>query len=143
MVAGVIPYASLPSPLPAGFAEACETALANAGFPTLIVRAPDGVHVSDVATVTKTISAYTGSAAELAYHKAQKQAALDDLLDNHFSEVAFIRNGIAINVTAAQEGAFKAGIKNNYRTIRAAIAAGTTVAIVNAIDATKGWPANP
>lgn len=140
---GTIPYSSLPSPIPSGLFLACETALANAGFSTLVSRAPEGIIVADVPTVTAAISAYAGSAAELAYHKAAKQLALDTAFNANFDLAAFIRGGTASNVTAAQVGTFLATITNNYRSMRAAIANAANVATVDAINIASGWPSNP
>lgn len=140
---GVIPYGSIPSPSPAGLLEACENALTAAGFAPYVTRAPDGVHVSDVPTVTVTISAYVGSAAQLAYTKAQKQTALDAAFDTNFDLTKFIRGGTATNITAANVGTFLATITNNYRSLRASIANAANVAAVNAININSGWPVNP
>ena len=142
MAAGIIPLGSIPSPFPAGLAEACEAALLAAGFSPTITVAPDGVHVSDVATVVATAQAYVGSAAELAFHKAQQQELLDAEFNANFDLAAFIRNGTATGITAAQVGTFLATITNNYRTLRASIAAATTVAQVQATNIAAGWPAN-
>jgi hypothetical protein len=75
--------------------------------------------------------------------KALKQAALDDQFDSKFDLTKFIRGGTATTITATNVGNFLAQITNNYRTLRAQIAAASTVAIVQAIDITAGWPANP
>jgi hypothetical protein len=143
MAAGIIPYNQIPSPVPAGLFEACEVALALAGFSTQATRAPDGVHVSDVPTVTATIASYVGSAAQLAYAKAQLQAALDAEFDANFDLSKFIRGGTVTGITAAQIGTFLATITNNYRTLRASIASAANVAAVNAINIASGWPSNP
>lgn len=142
---GIIAYANIPGwpAPPGGLFLACETALAAAGFGTFVTRAPDGLHVSDVPTVTATIASYSGSATELAYHKAQKQAALDAEFDANFDLADFIRGGTATNVTAANVGTFLATIINNYRTLRASIANATNVAAVDAINIASGWPNNP
>ena len=140
---GIIPYSALPNPVPAGLFEACEAALGAAGFSTTVTRAPDGVHVSDVPTVTATIAAYSGSATELAYHKVQAQTALDAAFNANFDLAAFIRAGTATGITATQVGTFLATITNNYRSLRAAIANAATVAAVNAVNIAAGWPANP
>lgn len=145
MAAGTIAYASIPGwPSPAaGLFEACEAALATAGFSTVVSRAPDGLHVSDVATVNTAMAAYSGGAAQLAYAKAQKQAALDTLLDNNFDLKAFIRAGTASNIALGAVDAFLRAIANNYRSKRTSIAGAANVAAVTAIDVTAGWPANP
>lgn len=79
----------------------------------------------------------------LGYAKAAKQAALDAFLDANFDFKAFIRAGTITTLTGAQVGTFIASISNNYRTIRANIAAAGTVGAVNAISINSGWPANP
>ncbi len=127
------------SPPPAGLAEA----LAAAGFrfwwEAGTGRCPDAAAVATQAFIT----AYAGSAAELTWTKAQKQTALDLLLDNNFDLKAFIRAGTSTTITGTNVGAFLATITDNYRTLRASIAAGATVAAVNAININAGWPANP
>lgn len=77
------------------------------------------------------------------YVKQKKQAALDAFLDANFDFKAFIRAGTVSNLTGAQVGTFIASSSNNYRSIKASIAAASTVAAVNAINVTTGWPANP
>lgn len=89
------------------------------------------------------IAAYPNSAAELAWHRAQKQAALDALFDANFDLAKFIRGGTLTTITGANVSAFLATCTNNYRTLRAAIVAGATVAVVDAINVSAGWPANP
>lgn len=79
----------------------------------------------------------------LANFQAQKQAQLDALFDANFDLPKFIRAGASTGVTAAGVGTFLAQITNNYRTLRASIAAAASVAAVAAIDVTTGWPANP
>lgn len=84
----------------------------------------------------------TASAATLPELKYIKQTALDTEFDDNFDIPAFIRGGTA-TVTAANVGNFIAQITNNYRTLRAQIAAAATPTALNAIDITSGWPANP
>lgn len=142
-MAGVIPTNSLPNPIPDGLVAACESALIAAGFSPLMSFAPDGVHVSDVATVNATMASYVGSAGQLAFNKAQKQAALDVLFDGNFDLSAFIKSGTSTAITAANVGTFLATITNNYRSLRAQIANASTLAILNAININSGWPSNP
>lgn len=136
-MSGIIAYANLPANLPA---EAFDQ-LAVSGIS--VARAPDGVHVSNLNGATTFLAAYKGSAGELAYAKLQKQQALDDFFNAHFDLAAFIRGGTATGITAANVGTFLATITNNYRTLRASIAAASTVAVVNVINVNSGWPANP
>lgn len=143
MGAGIIPYANVPHPIPDGLFLACEAALVAAGFSATVALAPDGIHVADVSTVTATMTSYAGSAAELAYHKAIQQAALDAIFSANFDLAAFIRSGTTVGITGVQVGTFLATITNNYRTLRAAIANATTVAQISAINVTAGWPNNP
>ena len=89
------------------------------------------------------INGYAGSAAQLTFAKADKQALLDDQFDQHFDLAKFIRGGTATTVTAAQVGTFLATITNNYRTLRASITAASTVAAVAAVNIASGWPSNP
>jgi hypothetical protein len=79
----------------------------------------------------------------LATVQAQKQALLDLMFDAKFDLKAFIRSGSATNIAAAGVGTFLATITNNYRSLRAQIAAAPTSAAVLAIDITSGWPVNP
>lgn len=79
----------------------------------------------------------------VADYQAAKQAQLDALFDIKFDLAKFIRAGTATTVTAANVGTFLSQITNNYRTLRASIAAAASVAAVNAIDVTAGWPSNP
>jgi len=92
---------------------------------------------------TSLISGYSGSAAELSWHKARKLAALDAVFDAAFDLAAFIRGGTATGLTSGQVGTFLAQIANNYRTLRAAIAGAATVAVVEAVNIAAGWPSNP
>lgn len=122
---------------------ACQSALTLAGFPPVFFVSPEGVHVSDIPTVTTAAAAYAGSAAELIHEKAQAQIALDAEFDANFDLAKFIRGGTATGVTAAQVGTFIAMIANNYRTLRGAIASAANVAAVNSINIAGGWPSNP
>lgn len=71
------------------------------------------------------------------------QTQLDNLLDNNFDLVKFIRAGTSTTVTATNVGTFLATICDNYRTLRASIAAASTWAALNAININSGWPSNP
>lgn len=142
-MAGVISNSSIPNPVPDGLLAACENALTAAGFSPLISFAPDGVHVSDVATVNSVLASYVGSASQLAFNKAQKQATLDALFDANFDLAKFIRGGTSTGITAANVGTFLATITNNYRSLRAQISAASTLATLNATNVNSGWPSNP
>ncbi len=145
MSAGIIQYSAVPGwPNPAaGIFLACENALVAAGFSPFVSLAPDGVHVSDVSTVNTTLASYVGSATQLSYNKAQKQAALDALFDANFDLSKFIRGGSAATITSTNVGTFIATITNNYRALRASISGTSTLATLNAININSGWPSNP
>lgn len=89
------------------------------------------------------INGYAGSASQLTFAKAAKQQLLDDQFDQHFDLAKFIRGGTVTTVTGTNIGTFLAQITNNYRTLRASIAAAANVAAVNAVNVAGGWPANP
>lgn len=128
---------SPPAVAPAGLIETLEAA----GH--LVLRDPTGWLVDNAAAVQAVITGYSGSAGELTYWKAQRQAVLDDQFDQHFDLAKFIRGGTVTTVTAAQVGSFLATITNNYRSLRASIASASTVAAVQAINIAGGWPSNP
>lgn len=122
-----------------------DAALQVAGLPVW-ADGPTGSKMcaaANLTAVTSFVTAYSGSATQLAYAKAQKQVALDALLDGNFDLKAFIRAGSSTGVTAAGVGTFLATITNNYRTLRASIAAAIDVATVTAINISSGWPGNP
>jgi len=79
----------------------------------------------------------------LAWWKTYWQLQLDTLLDNNFDLKAFIRAGNSTSVTGTQVGNFLATITDNYRSLRASIAAAASVAAVQAININNGWPSNP
>jgi hypothetical protein len=72
-----------------------------------------------------------------------QQMALDAIFNQNFNLGNFIMQGTVTSVTGTQLANFLAQITNNYRTLRAQIAACTTKQQVGAIDITSGWPANP
>jgi hypothetical protein len=139
MAAGIIAVNTIPGwPNPA---DGLTTAARSAGITWSFE--PDGLHVSDVAASNALISSYSGSAAQLAYSKTQKQIALDALFDANFDLAKFIRGGTSTAITAANVGTFLAAITNNYRSLRANIAAAASVSAVLAININSGWPSNP
>lgn len=142
MALPVVPINSVPWPPADGALDAALAALVAGGFPAVLHVSPAGIVCSDAATVTSTLNSYTGSASQLAYAKQVKQAALDTLFNANFDLAKFIRGGTATGITAANVGTFLAQITNNYRTLRASIAAAADVATVNAISL-NGWPSNP
>lgn len=81
--------------------------------------------------------------APLSEGQAWLQFQLDTLLDNNFDLKAFIRAGTSTTVTGTNVGTFLATICNNYRSLRAQIAAATTFTQLNAININSGWPSNP
>ena len=139
----IIPPNQLPTNPAQGLIPFVKTMLRNAGKDETIRLTPDGLQCSDATLVLSAIAAYSGSATELADAKSTKQAALDLLLDQNFDLKAFIRAGTAAGITGANIGTFLATITNNYRTLRAAIAAAATVQAVQAINVNSGWPNNP
>jgi hypothetical protein len=144
MASGVISPTLIPGwPTPVfGVRETLDQDLINAGFGGSILS-PDGIHVGDVTIAQNSLNTYVGSAKELSFNQSAKQAALDTYLNTNFNLVAFIRAGTVTSVTGTQLANFLATINNNYRTLRAQIAAATTVAQVNAINVNSGWPSNP
>ena len=128
---------TMPSPIPAGLIPTIEAA----GH--WLINDPTGWHTDNAAAVQAITSSYVGSATELAFHKVQAQAVLDATFNASFDLAAFIRAGTAVAITGTQVGTFLATITNNYRTLRASIANAATVAAVNAINPSSGWPANP
>jgi hypothetical protein len=118
--------------------------------PNLIFTRSDGVVVTAPATeaVAQVITAFSGMeppgfVLRLADAQAIAQATLDALFTANFDLAAFIRGGSAVGITATQVGTFLATIANNYRGLRASIAAASTVAAVQAINVAGGWPGNP
>jgi hypothetical protein len=79
----------------------------------------------------------------LPWLKAEKQQALDDLLDASAGLAGIIRAGTVTTVTGAQAGTLVAGLTNNYRSLKAAIASAANATVLNAININAGWPANP
>jgi hypothetical protein len=132
-----VPYSTVSNTQPPG----CIVSYTTQGH--IAAQAPDGWHVDDATAFQNFVGAYPASPTELAWHKQNKQAALDTLFDANFVLTEFIRNGTVTTVTGANVGAFIAQISNNYRTLRASIAAATTVAQVQAININAGWPSNP
>jgi hypothetical protein len=144
MASGIISVATIPGwPSPvAGVMEELAASLVAGGFAPPFI-APDGVHVGDVTTAQNFLNGYSDSATQLQWNKWQMQTALDALLDNNFDLKAFIRAGTSTAVTAANVGTFLATIVDNYRSLRASIAAATTMAQLQAININSGWPNNP
>lgn len=136
-MAQTVTYATVSNIQPTGLCAAFQT---QGHF---VAQAPEGWLVDDAAAFLTFVSAYSGSATELSWSKTQKQTALDTLFDANFDLAKFIRAGTLTTVTAAQFGTFLATITNNYRSLRAQIATASTVAAVNAINVSSGWPSNP
>lgn len=120
-----------------------------AGIITNIVEYPNGHPVRDdfgadiIAALTGFESVGDNLSNNLVYAQLVKQAALDALLNNNFDLIAFIRSGSSVLVSGVAVGTFLSTIANNYRSLRAQIAAAGTVGAVNAININSGWPANP
>lgn len=137
MASGIIDTSTIPGWPLAGIAEVA----AQNGMMWFL--APDGLHVNDAALANALISSYSGGASQLAWSKTQKQVTLDALFDANFDLAKFIRGGAATNITAANVGTFLATITNNYRSLRASIAAAANLTALNAININSGWPSNP
>lgn len=134
----ILPITSIPGwpAPPSGVIEGLNTV-------TACFISPEGLHVGDITAAQTFLSSYVGSATQLSYNQSQKQAALDTLFNANFDLAKFIRGGTISTVTAANVGTFLATITNNYRSLRAQIAAASSVAALNAININAGWPANP
>lgn len=100
---------------------------------TLLAANPTPVQIL---TAYQSIATFTECQSDL-------QQALDNLFDANFDLKAFIRTGSSTSVTAAGVGTFLATICNNYRLLRASIAAATNLSQLNAISIISGWPGNP
>jgi len=142
---GVIAVTSIPGwPNPAiGLAGYCQQQLWQAGFETAYSIQPDGLHVSDVPTVTAAFATFAGTNLGLQAWQAQQQLALDTFFNDHFDLAKFIQQGTATTVTAANVGTFLATITNNYRSLKSQIAAATSILQVQGINVNTGWPSNP
>lgn len=127
-----------------------QSAIANSGFASQVVAAieaagiaieysQDGYRATDVDGASAIIN---NSGGWLAVAKAIKRRELDEFLRDNFDLISFIMGGSA-TVNANQVGTFLANITNNYRSIKASIAAQTTVAGVVGINVAGGWPNNP
>lgn len=79
----------------------------------------------------------------LAIQQALKQAQLDAILGADVDIIVMVQNGSVTTLTGTQVATFLANSTNNYRSLRAQIAAATTAAQVQAININAGWPANP
>jgi hypothetical protein len=69
--------------------------------------------------------------------------ALNVFLNANGQLPVMIAAGSSTSLTGTQFGTFLATAANNYRTLRAAINAATTVTQLNAINVLAGWPSNP
>jgi hypothetical protein len=140
---GIIAWSNVPNPAPQGLQQAILAALVAAGFAGFCTYSPNGIEVADVATAESVVASFSGSPTELAWWQKQWQADLDAWMNANFDLLSFIRAGHNSAVTATGIGTFLATITNNYRSLRAQIAAASTVAAVQAINIQSGWPSNP
>lgn len=129
----------------------------NAGYVAWLAAGNTPVTYATFATTLNTVvglgfsapsllAAYTVAAAipaSVADLQALLQVALLALFTQNFNLAQFIINGTAATITATQVGTFLATITNNFRSLRASIAAATTVSQLNAININAGWPSNP
>jgi hypothetical protein len=126
-----------PSPPPAGLKEAIE----HAGH--AVSHAPEGWLVDDAAAVQAIISAYSGSATELGYWQRRRQAELVIEYERRTDPLVIADGATDTSVTAATLGGYQAACVNNYRSLKAQIAAATTASGLQAINPLSGWPAFP
>lgn len=138
MTKGIIPLTNIP-----GWPTPSSGILTQLSAVTSYCISPDGLEVGDITAAQNFLSSYVGSATEFSFNQTLKQAALDALFDSHFDLAKFIRGGTITTITAANVGTFLATIANNYRSLRAQIAAASSVAALNAININAGWPSNP
>lgn len=89
------------------------------------------------------VQAIINSFDELAYRKAQRIKRLDEAAIERIGLLAFIQAGTLTTVTGTQVANFIASAANNYRTIRQTINNAPSIAEVEAVVLTSGWPANP
>jgi len=80
---------------------------------------------------------------ELLIAQANKQDNLDVLLVTNADMVRLVQGGNSTTTTGAAVSTYLSNATNNYRSLRAQIAAATTVAQVAAININAGWPPNP
>ena len=112
---------------------------------TILIE-PDGWCIIDSegighAIIRDLAKCYSGSAHHLAFVKNRKQRELDQECGTHnFGE--FVREQSSM-VTESDVAKFWTRIANNYLHIRAQIAQATDVAMVEAIDVTRGWKGWP
>jgi hypothetical protein len=79
----------------------------------------------------------------LAIQQALKQAQLDALLATKADTVGMVQGGQSSTTTGTGVANYLSASTNNYRSLRAQIAAATTAAQVQAININGGWPSNP
>jgi hypothetical protein len=75
--------------------------------------------------------------------RARKLDALKDAVREKVDLFGLMDGGSATNITATQFATFWATATNNYRSLKAQIAAAPDQATLAAISLGAGWPANP
>ena len=128
-------------PVPANIPEGLPEALSEVGI--IFWIDPAGLNFPDSETLLlakELINSYAGSEAELIHWKIKKQEMLDFQLDVNFSFTTFVRNGTKIGITSNDILTFFSTITSNYRTLRENITNASTIAQVQGIDVSLGWP---
>lgn len=146
-VPGIVPPDQVPHAIPQGLLEACERALAQAGFSVLVTRSPDGLHCADVPTVIGVIERYVGSPEELAHHRSNAHGhghvdLLDAELERRLDLISLAKGGTG-PLQAEELSGYVANVISNYRRLHAAIHDAATPSGVRAVDISAGWPSTP
>ena len=126
-----------PNPTPTGLKEAIE----HAGH--VVTHAPEGWLVDDAVAVQNIISSYSGSANELGYWQRRRLAEAAAEYLRRIDPLVTADGATDTTVTAATLGGYQASCVNNYRTLKAQIAAAPTASGLQAISPLSGWPAFP
>jgi hypothetical protein len=85
----------------------------------------------------------TKTSTALVIQQALTQAQLDQLLAQKADTVNMVQGGQNSSTTGTGVANYLSASTNNYRSLRAQIAAATTAGQVQAININAGWPANP
>jgi hypothetical protein len=116
---------------------------------TALFISDDGQNLQQIEVSDKTPAQITADYAtfqatwSLSWWQNYVQRQLDALLTVNLDFPGLVRAGSLTSVTGANIGTFLSTVCNNYRTLRASIAAATTVSQVQAININSGWPNNP
>lgn len=120
----------------------------NATYQTWLAQGNQSTKIDSELSLSQVLPKYLDillvtTSTVLVIQQALKQAQLDVILGDNADIIVMIQNGTVSTLTGTQVANFLAGYANNYRNLRAQIAAATTAAQVRAIDINAGWPANP